>query len=102
PAVVLEPRAHARCVIELFPGVLPDVADVEVAGLPVEREAPGIAQPVADDLRTRPARLQVHPQQLAEARAEILGAVLGIASRAAVAHSNVEVAVRPERKLTPF
>ena len=41
----------ARCLeIDLLPGVLSDIADVEVMGFRVEGEAPGIAQADSPDL----------------------------------------------------
>src|SRR5207249_3155917 len=46
PAVVAAPHAA----IDLLPGVLADVADVEQAGARVEGEAPGVAQAIAPDL----------------------------------------------------
>ena len=96
PAVVLEPGRAALGVVELLPRVLPDVADVQVAGLTVEREAPRVPEPVADDERLRTLAPDVELQQLAEGRPQVLRPVLGIAAGAAVAGPGVEVAVRPE------
>src|SRR5260221_6208939 len=36
PAVVFPARARSRLIVDLLPGVLPDVADIEVAGIAVE------------------------------------------------------------------
>src|SRR5206468_1686933 len=49
PAIVLAARTGCLLEVDLFPGVLPDVADKEVAGRAVEREAPWIAQAVRPD-----------------------------------------------------
>ena len=51
PTVVLPPAARAWLDVHFLPIVLTHVADVEVAGLLVEREAPGIAHPVRPYLR---------------------------------------------------
>src|SRR5262249_25650081 len=80
----------------LLPLVLADIADVEVAVLPVEREAPWVPKPVADDHRRRPPGVDVEAEELAEGRLQVLGAVLGIATRAAVAGPGEEVAAGPE------
>src|SRR5690606_22508102 len=50
PAVVLAPARAGGLEVHLLEGVLADVGDVEVAGLAVEAEAPGVAQPVGPDL----------------------------------------------------
>src|SRR5262245_50740709 len=47
------PPGIDRAVVDLLPGILADVADVQRAGHPVEREAPGVAQPIRPDLRPR-------------------------------------------------
>jgi hypothetical protein len=47
--------------------ILADVPDPEVARLAVEREAPRIAQPVADDLPRRSRSCRVDAEELAEA-----------------------------------
>src|SRR5205823_6549519 len=51
PAVVVQHSLLPRCAhVDLLPGVLTDVADVEVAGRAVPGEAPRVAQPIAGDL----------------------------------------------------
>src|SRR5207244_4419000 len=45
PAVVLSALLAAPREVDLLPVVLADVPDHEVAGLPVEREAVGVAEP---------------------------------------------------------
>ncbi len=50
PAVV--PAAAAgRLEVDLFPEILPDIANPHVTGLAVEAELPRVAQPVRPDLR---------------------------------------------------
>src|SRR5215213_1494049 len=53
PAVVQATSGTSRLEVDLLVGVLPNIADIQVAGGAVEREAPGVAQPVSPDLRTR-------------------------------------------------
>jgi hypothetical protein len=94
---------------------LAHVGDEEVAGRAVEAEPPGVAQPAGPDLRPG-GRLAcervvgrnrvwqgVHAdaQDLPEQRTQVLGVVLGIAPRAAVAEGDVEVPVGTERDLPP-
>src|SRR5262249_25685476 len=94
PAEVREPEA-VREGVDLLPRVLPHVADVERAGGAVEGEAPRVADAVGGDL---PAPV-AEAQDLAQAVRERLGVVLRIAAGAAVAHADVEQAVRPELEL---
>ncbi len=89
----------------------PTSADPELAGLAIEREAPGVAQadrvdlgpPAAPGVRVVPrngvglAPIDVDSQDLAEQLVGILGAVLRIAARAAIAHADVEETIRSER-----
>src|SRR6185503_6594404 len=105
-------------VVDLLPGALSDVADVEVAGAAVDAAAPGIAQPLGPDLvlgrrreeeRIRGRRLEgqgavhVEAQDLSVARGVALRVadqrvVAGprVAGSAAVADRDVEVAVEAE------
>src|SRR6185295_6792416 len=86
PAVVRERRdLSLRPVVDLLPGVLPHVTDVEVAVCAVEREAPRVPETEPDDLPARAATKRIDPQQLAELLAGPLRAVARITSRAAVA-----------------
>ena len=78
---------------------LADIADVEIAGLPVEREAPRVPQAVARDLPIRAGPIDVDSQHLAESALQILRVILRIAARAAVAHPHVEASVGAEREL---
>ena len=115
PAVVHAPAAatRRRRPVDLLPRILADVADPQVAGDPVERPAPRIAQPERPDLvgagladeRIRRGdavalagsrSVDVDPEHLAEQARAVLGVVLGVAAGAAVAHPDVEVAVGPE------
>src|SRR5207249_1516618 len=60
PAVVRElPDLRLRAHVDLLPLALADVADPEVAALPVEGEAPRVPQSVADDLPVAGARRRV-------------------------------------------
>src|SRR6266702_1209698 len=69
PAVVGQPAdLRLRAEVDLLPGALADVGDPEVAGRPVEREPPRVAEPVADRLPRGPARQRIDPQQLTEPR----------------------------------
>ena len=109
PAVVLPAGAAGRLEVDLLVRVLPHVGDVEVGGEPVEGETPRIANAKRPDLRPPGGiageriggrdgvrvgtGLHVDAQDLAQQRVRILGAVLGVTARAAVAHADVEVAV---------
>jgi hypothetical protein len=96
PAEVHRPRRPSPEDVHLLPRVGPDIADVEVAGRAVEREAPGVAEPVGDDLRLRRAAADVDPDELAEQASGILRRRL----RVPVADPDVEEAVRSELELT--
>ncbi len=82
----------------------------------VEREAPGVAQPVGPDLGPgalaahervvgrdpvgpAPARPRVDPEDLAEQGVQRLAVAEGVAAAAAVAEGDVEAAVGPEGEL---
>src|SRR6185437_11840112 len=100
PAVVRERRdLSLRPVVDLLPGVLPHVTDVEVAVCAVEREAPRVPETQPDDLPARTATKRVDPQQLAELLAHALRAVARITARPAVAHPHVEQPLRVELQL---
>src|SRR5439155_7220287 len=108
PAEVRTAKAARPHAVDLLVAVLPDVADPQVAGLPVETEAPRVAQPIRPDLRPV-ARLagervvgrdpvwlgrpgigaHVDAQELAEQGVEALPVALRIAAGAAVAHADV-------------
>ena len=108
PAVV---REHAdlrlRAEVDLLVLGRADVADPEVARLPVEREPPRVAEPHPDRLPPRARAVRREPQQLAERAAEVLRVVLRIAGRdvaggwvgAAVAEADVEPALLVELEL---
>ena len=100
PAVVGALTA-ARCggEVDLLDRVLPDVADGQVAGLAVEREAPRVAQAEGEDLRLGAALARVEAQQLAEAAAHVLGVAVRVAASATVARARVEQAVGAELQL---
>ena len=85
--------------VHLLEPALADVADPEVAGLAVEREPPGIAQAVGDNLGSRLGRVHVEGEELAQPLREILSAILGIAARTAVAQAEPEPAVGREGEL---
>src|SRR5207244_4290939 len=97
PAVVVQhPLLGGRAHVDLLPRVLADIADVEIAGRAVPREAPRVAQPVAGDLPLRPRLVHIQPEELAQANAQVLCAVPRVAARAAIAHAYIEQPVRPE------
>ncbi len=117
PTEVERRRRPGRHEVDLFPGVLPDICDDEVAGCRVEGEFPGVAQSVGPDLWTAAAvrvrvargdrvgtasawRRGVDPQQLAEQGVERLAVAVGrvagpaVAGAAAVAGADPEHPVR--------
>src|SRR5690606_7753206 len=87
--------------------------DIEVACYAVEAEAPRVAQTVSPDLGSRALNpyervvardrvalaRYVDAQQLAEERVEVLAVTFGVATAAAVAESDVQVAVGTEGQL---
>jgi len=102
PAVVLAAEARRRLEVHLFASALADVGDEQITGLSVEAEAPRVAQAVGPDLRhgalrrakrirrrdrVRKRAVDVQAQDLAEERAEVLGAIVGVAAAAAVAEA---------------
>ena len=100
--------------VDLLDRALAHVAGVEVAGAAVEGEPPRVAEAVGVDLvrpgvapkngllggeeyGTGPFRsIHVDAENLAEQLVDVLRAVAGIVARAAVAHPDVEEAVRAE------
>src|SRR5262245_22250315 len=102
--------------VDFLEEILPDVAGPELAGLAVEGHAPDVPQPARPDLRADAradewvvrrdrvvllfadtlGRVDVDPQHLAEPAVHVLGVVVGIVRRPAVAVGDVEVAVRTE------
>src|SRR4051794_15842874 len=94
PAEVPAARAARAREVDLLHRVLADVADRQVAGAAVEREAPRVAEPVGVDLaaragaprervrrgngvRPRPAPARVDPEDLPEHRAQALRVAVG-------------------------
>src|SRR5207244_8133131 len=117
PPVVLPSPGIGGLEIDLFPCALSDIADPQVAGDPVERETPGVAEPVRPDLRSRVAdrdervvrgdgvrtvsgRPWCDPQDLSEERREGLTVALRVASAVAVTETDVAASVRAEHQLT--
>jgi hypothetical protein len=101
PAIVPAAGGPGRLEVDLLVEILPDVPDVEIAGLPVEAEAPGVAQTVGPDLVRAGARggrgegvgggdavggaaVDVDAQELAEQGVDVLPVLEGIAAAAAV------------------
>ena len=105
--------------IHLLERSLADVADPQVAGRPIEREAPRVAEPVGPDLAARllaPAgspdegvvgrhgvrraggRPRIDPQELAEERVQALTVALRVAAGAPVARRDPEQAVGAHRE----
>src|SRR5438552_3796871 len=95
PAEVHRPASPAPEVVDLLPRVRADVADVQIAGRAVEREAPGIAQAVRDHLGLDRLAADVDANQLPEQARRILRR----GERVAVAHADVEPSVGPESEL---
>src|SRR5213083_2318283 len=99
PSVVLAARAARRLQVDLFPRILSDVADPEIAGVTIETESPRIAHTVRPDLAARAADIDewirrrnsvrrdvdVDPKNLAEEHGEILSVVVRVAAGASVA-----------------
>src|SRR5690606_35623154 len=103
PSEVVVPPA-TRHDVDLFPQVLPHVADVQIPGATIEAEAPRIAQSVVPDLGrcsgqvplgnavfagVRP--LHVDAQDRAEQGARVLPIAIGIAPRPAVPQPDVDI-----------
>src|SRR3954447_16465247 len=115
PAVVFAATAGRGLKVDLFVSVLADVGDPQVRGRAIEGEAPRIAQTHRPDLSARAAyareriirrnanapgiALDIDAEQLAEQCAAILAVALRVAGRAAVPHSDVQIAVRAEAHL---
>ena len=115
PAVV----AATPDYVYLFASALPDVGDVQLTRGAVKRKAPGVAQPVGINLvaarrragerviKRRAVRLTaarvvyVNAQNLAEQFVDILRAIAGVVGRAAIAHADVEISIRPELDHAP-
>jgi hypothetical protein len=116
--VAASPRAaRAGGAIDLLPPALADIADPQVAGRPVEAEAPWVAQSEGPDLveavspdeRVGPRdpitqaprpRVDVDPEELAQTRRNALGAVARVPARTSVAGRDVQEAVRAEGECT--
>ena len=107
PAKVQSPRRVGGLGVDLFPFVLPNVAKVEVAGTPVEAEAPGVAQAVGPDFVPAwgvnegivvgdgvgcPA-VHVQAQEGAKKGVDVLAMVQRVTAAAAVAQADIKVAV---------
>ena len=72
PPEVRDRLRAALQVVDLLPRVLTDVADVEVAGLAVEAEAPRVPQAVRDERPARALGVDVQPHDLRERPREAL------------------------------
>ena len=121
PAIIFAAITAGRRKIDLFKTVLPNIPDPEVAGEPVETEAPGVAQAGGPDLITGPpltvdkgiirrdavgcaaarvaiwaiatAAVDINAQQLAQQDIVVLAVILWIAGAAAITGSNVEITI---------
>ena len=100
--------------VDLLLLVLADVADDQIAGCPVEGEAPRVAQPVGPDLRAPSRRggegvarrdripavgLRRDPQHLGEQHTGVLAVVVGVALAAAIPDADVQIAFGAELEL---
>src|SRR4029077_13736501 len=119
PAEVDPACISPRAEVDLLDVVLTDVADRDVAGAPIEREAPRVAQPVGVDRRlhtrapdervvtrdrVRPpaGRPRIDPQDLPEQRPEVLSVAdrpMLVVAATTVADADVQQPVGPEREL---
>ncbi len=118
PAVVLTAQAGSGLKVDLLDLVLAHIGDKEIPGLGVKAEAPGVAQPRGPDLWPGAQglgegvgggngvgqagvrwALAVDAQDLAQERVGVLAVAQGIAAAAAVAQTDVEIAVRAKGQL---
>jgi len=114
PAVVPTTGPACHFAVDLLSAVLPHVPDPEIAGAPVEAEAPRIPQTVGPDLvaggrvpdegvvvRNGVGLPSVHVQTKygAQERPEVLAVPLRITSASTVAERDIQVAVRAESDL---
>ena len=114
PSEILAARTCGRDEVDLLALALADIAQEEIAGQPVERHAPRVAQAIGEDFgehagdthewivggnRVRRAAVDVDAQELPEQRAQRLAAVERIVAAAAVAMCAVEIAVGTEQEL---
>ena len=90
PSEVESGRCPVLDEVELFPRVLPDVADPQVAVQLVERPPPWIAQPVRVHLLSWIGCVHVDAEQLAQARGFVLRVVVRVAGAATVTGAEVE------------
>src|SRR5437660_1732052 len=106
-----------RLDIDFFPCILPHVGDVEIAGLAIEREPPGVAQAIRPHFRRgvpvfderigggNPVRfaalrvIHVDPQQFSQQRGPVLAVIVWISRAAPVPGAYIKVAVRSESQL---
>ena len=121
PAVIFSSGACCRLEVDFFPGVLTHIGDEKITRLAVEGETPGIAHAVCPDLvqcvrvahewvirwhgvvairvAGETIAVNVHTQDLAQPGLEILSVLLRVAAAAAVAQSDVQVAIRAKGDL---
>ncbi len=125
PAIILTAAAACRLEIHFFPGILSDIADKEVPGQSIERAAPGITQPVGPDFRQgwrmpvpdegvvwwhsvvaigiawEIVAVNVHPQNFAQPRHQILAVPFWVSAATAVAYGNIQIAIRTKGDGSP-
>ena len=122
PPAVVAPADAEGLVVDLFPGVLADVANHDRARAPardlVDREPERVPQAERPNLREKARvadervvrgndvtpgvavrNVDVYPEHLAEQHGGVLRAMVRIVGAAAIAERNVEVAVRSEREV---
>ena len=115
PTVVFAAGAQCRLEVDLFQGILSDVTDKQVSGLPIEGKSPGIAKAVSPDFifsrrirhewivrRNAVGKPAVHidAQDLSKQGGQSLGVVLRVAAVAAVACADIQIAVGAELQLS--
>ena len=123
PPIILTAAAACRLEIHFFPGILSDIADKEVPGQSIERAAPGITQPVGPDLVQRVivvdkrivwwhsvvairitwevVAVNVHSQNFAQPRHQILAVPFWVSAATAVAYGNIQIAIRTKGDGSP-
>ena len=106
PAKIVTDKSSRRHHIDLFPRVLADIADVEIAGHAIEAPPPGVAQTDAPHVDVGwcghvaggplVRLVDIDAQHLARARVGPLPGFVGITTTATVARSRVQHAVGAE------
>src|SRR5512135_917293 len=115
PSEILSAGAGDRLKIDLLPQVLAYIADPEITGNAVEAEPPRVPDAQCPDLRPgiripyewiarwygiRCPAIHIDPKDLSKQLERILCPVAGVSCRSAIAHPDIEVAIRTEIQIT--